>query len=61
MRELKVRYRSAKWKNAKHTSLCNANAALPEGGYRALPIGAKSFLSAPCRKRSNLQPPLLHE
>ena len=35
--------------------------ALPESGYRVIPIGAKRFLSAPCRKHSNFQPLLLHE
>ena len=35
--------------------------ALPENGYRVLRIGAKRFLSAPCRGHSNFQPLLLHE
>ena len=35
--------------------------AQPESGYRILPTGAKSVLSAPCRKHSNFQPLLLHE
>ena len=35
--------------------------ALPGDGCRVLPIGAKRFLSAPCRKHSNFQPLLLHE
>jgi hypothetical protein len=35
--------------------------ALPESGYRVIPIGAKRLLSAPCRKHLSLQPLLLHE
>ncbi len=35
--------------------------ALPGSGYRVIPIGAKRFLSAPCRKYLSFQPLLLHE
>ena len=35
--------------------------ALPENGYRVIPIGAKRVLSAPCRKYLSFQPLLLHE
>ena len=35
--------------------------ALPENGYRVIPIGAKRLLSAPCRKYLSFQPLLLHE
>ena len=35
--------------------------ALPESGYRVIPIGAKRLLSAPCRKHLSFQPLLLHE
>ena len=35
--------------------------ALPENGYRVIPISAKRFLSALCRRHSNFQPLLLHE
>ena len=35
--------------------------ALPEGGYRVIPNSAKRYLSALCRRHSNLQPLLLHE
>ena len=34
--------------------------ALPENGYRVIPIGAKRVLSAPCRKYLSFQPLLLH-
>jgi len=35
--------------------------AMPESGYRVIPIGAKRFLSAPNRKHLSFQPLLLHE
>ena len=35
--------------------------ALPENGYRVLPIGAKRSLSVPNRKHLSFQPLLLHE
>ena len=35
--------------------------ALPENGYRVIPISAKRFLSALCRRHSSFQPLLLHE
>ena len=54
----RIRYHSAKREISRRAM---QKRALPEGGYRVIPNSAKRYLSALCRRHSNLQPLLLHE
>ena len=56
-----IRYHSAKREKPRFFLGAMQKRALPENGYRVIPISAKRFLSALCRRHSNFQPLFLHE